>query len=142
MHSHELHTCLIYPRSRNNTSSPTETPSWDFPGRPVTKALHFQCKGAEFDPWPGNKDPGYHVVQPKKKKKKKPPPAPFPPTSPESAATLTSNSLDQSCLLLNFMCSHVRNSAYTWVCFSGPTLFERLAETVTCTGGLFPLTAE
>lgn len=48
---------------------------------------------------------------------KKNPPALFPPASPEGAATLTFNTLDPSCLLLNFTCSHVWNSTYTWVCF-------------------------
>ena len=27
---------------------------WDFPGGPVVKALHFQCRGHRFDPWSGN----------------------------------------------------------------------------------------
>ena len=24
---------------------------WDFPGDPVVKTLHFQCRGRAFDPW-------------------------------------------------------------------------------------------
>lgn len=28
--------------------------SKDFPGRPVVKTPHFQCKGHKFDPWLGN----------------------------------------------------------------------------------------
>ena len=40
----------------------------DFPGGPVVKTPHFQCRGQVFDPWLGNKDPIYHVVQLKKKK--------------------------------------------------------------------------
>ena len=26
----------------------------DFPGGPVVKTLHFQCRGHGFDPWSGN----------------------------------------------------------------------------------------
>ena len=26
----------------------------DFPGDPMVKTLHFQCKGHRFDPWSGN----------------------------------------------------------------------------------------
>ena len=26
----------------------------DFPGAPVAKTLHSQCKGSGFDPWSGN----------------------------------------------------------------------------------------
>ena len=26
-------------------------PSRDFPGSPVVKTLHFQCRGCRFDPW-------------------------------------------------------------------------------------------
>ena len=38
---------------------PRETPfligcSWDFPGGPVVKTSHFQCRGCGFDPWSGN----------------------------------------------------------------------------------------
>ena len=27
---------------------------WDFPGGPVVKALHSQCRGPRFSPWTGN----------------------------------------------------------------------------------------
>ena len=27
---------------------------WDFPGGPVAKTLHSQCRGPRFDPWSGN----------------------------------------------------------------------------------------
>ena len=27
---------------------------WGFPGGPVVKTLHFQCRGCRFDPWLGN----------------------------------------------------------------------------------------
>ena len=26
----------------------------DFPGGPVIKTLHFQCRGGRFNPWSGN----------------------------------------------------------------------------------------
>ena len=26
----------------------------DFPGGPVVKTLHSQCRGPRFDPWPGS----------------------------------------------------------------------------------------
>ena len=29
-------------------------PTWIFPGGPVAKTLHSQCKGPGFDPWLGN----------------------------------------------------------------------------------------
>ena len=32
-------------------------PLWDFPGGPVTKTLHSQCKGPRFDPWSRNSIP-------------------------------------------------------------------------------------
>ena len=28
--------------------------SWDFPGGPVVKTPHSQCRGPGFDPWSGN----------------------------------------------------------------------------------------
>ena len=28
--------------------------SWDFPGGPVVKIMHFQCRGHRFNPWSGN----------------------------------------------------------------------------------------
>ena len=31
-----------------------EKENGDIPGGPVVKALRFQCRGCEFDPWPGN----------------------------------------------------------------------------------------
>ena len=43
-----------------------------FPGGPVVKTLHFQCRGHEFDPWLGNWDPTCRAAQPKKTKKTKP----------------------------------------------------------------------
>ena len=27
---------------------------WDFPGGPVAKTPHSQCRGPGFNPWPGN----------------------------------------------------------------------------------------
>ena len=27
---------------------------WDFPGDPVAKTLHSQCRGLRFNPWLGN----------------------------------------------------------------------------------------
>ena len=27
---------------------------WDFPGGPVAKTLHSQCRGPGFNPWSGN----------------------------------------------------------------------------------------
>ena len=27
---------------------------WDFPGGPVAKTNHSQCRGPGFDPWSGN----------------------------------------------------------------------------------------
>ena len=27
---------------------------WDFPGGPVVKTLHFECRGHRFDPWAEN----------------------------------------------------------------------------------------
>ena len=35
--------------------------SWDFPGSSVVKTPFFQCRGFEFEPWLGNKDPICHV---------------------------------------------------------------------------------
>ena len=29
----------------------------DFPGGPVAKTMHFQCRGHGFDPWLGSEDP-------------------------------------------------------------------------------------
>ena len=29
----------------------------DFPGGPLVKTLHFQCRRGSFDPWSGNEDP-------------------------------------------------------------------------------------
>ena len=40
----------------------------DFPGIPVVKILHFQCRGPGFNPWLGTKI--LHTATPKKKKKK------------------------------------------------------------------------
>ena len=42
-----------------------------FPGGTVVKTPHFHCRGHGFDPWLGNYDPAYHVVQAKKKIKNK-----------------------------------------------------------------------
>ena len=28
--------------------------AWDFPGGPVVKTPHSQCRGLGFDPWSGN----------------------------------------------------------------------------------------
>ena len=28
--------------------------SWDFPGGPVVKTTHSQCRGPRLDPWSGN----------------------------------------------------------------------------------------
>ena len=35
----------------------------DFPGGPMVKAL--QCRGRQFNPWPGNYDPTSHATEPK-----------------------------------------------------------------------------
>ena len=44
----------------------------EFPGSPVVKTLHFQCRGHRFDPWSGNNDPTCHqagsATPPPKKK--------------------------------------------------------------------------
>ena len=29
--------------------------TWDFPGGPMAKTPHSQCRGPGFDPWSGNK---------------------------------------------------------------------------------------
>ena len=29
-------------------------PSWDFPGGPMVKTPHFQCRRFGFDPWSGS----------------------------------------------------------------------------------------
>ena len=31
--------------------------TWDFPGDPVAKTLHSQCRGPKFGPWSGNSIP-------------------------------------------------------------------------------------
>ena len=55
---------------------------WDFPGGPVVKTSHFQCKEHKFDPWLGNWGPTCHRAWPNiflnyiKKKKIKHPHAP------------------------------------------------------------------
>ena len=40
----------------------------DFPGGPLVKTLHFQCKDLGFDPWLGNGDPTCCTIRPKEKK--------------------------------------------------------------------------
>ena len=32
--------------------------SWEFPGNPVVRTLHFYCRGPRFNPWWGIQDPG------------------------------------------------------------------------------------
>jgi len=39
---------------RNNLGELLRNKSRDFPGGPVSKTLHFHCKGHGFDPWSGN----------------------------------------------------------------------------------------
>ena len=41
----------------------------DFPGRPVVRTLHFQCRDCGFNSWLGNLNPTCLAVKPKKKKK-------------------------------------------------------------------------
>ena len=38
---------------------------WDFPGGPVVKTLHFQCRGHGFGPRSQNEDPTCHMAWPK-----------------------------------------------------------------------------
>ena len=45
------------------------TDSWDFPGDPAVRNLHFHCWGHRFNPWWGNLDPTSIMAQPKKEKK-------------------------------------------------------------------------
>ena len=42
----------------------------DFPGGPVVKTPHCQCRGCRFNPWSGVYDPTCHAAQPKDKKNK------------------------------------------------------------------------
>ena len=42
--------------------------SWDVPGGPVVKTLHFHCRGHRFDPWSGDCDPICCTLWPKTKK--------------------------------------------------------------------------
>ena len=44
--------------------------SGNFPGGPVAKTPHLQCRGCGFDPWSGKQDPTCHTVWQEKKKKK------------------------------------------------------------------------
>ena len=37
----------------------------EFPGSPVVRTSPFYCQGPRFDPWPENKGPTSHAVQPK-----------------------------------------------------------------------------
>ena len=39
---------------------------WESHGSPVVKTPCFHCRGCEFNPWLGNRDPTCHVAQPKK----------------------------------------------------------------------------
>ena len=41
----------------------------DFPGGPVVKTAHFQCRRCRFDPWSGNEDPTYHMAGSENKNK-------------------------------------------------------------------------
>ena len=41
----------------------------NFSGSLMVKALHFQCRGCQFNSWSGNEDLTCHRVWPKKKKK-------------------------------------------------------------------------
>ena len=38
------------------------------PWWPVVKALHFQCRGRQFNPWSGSEDPTCRLIQPERKK--------------------------------------------------------------------------
>ena len=42
----------------------------DFPGGPVVRTLHFQCRGHIFNPWLGDLPISCCVAKKKKKKKK------------------------------------------------------------------------
>ena len=43
-----------YLKGANLKSIIMQCPSWDFPGSPVVKMPHFQCRGPRFNPWSGN----------------------------------------------------------------------------------------
>ena len=53
-------------QKRSNRSHPKS--AGDFPGRPVIKTLHFQCRGHRFDPWVGYWDPTFGAAIRNKKK--------------------------------------------------------------------------
>ena len=38
----------------HSTHMQTFLEHWDFPGDPVVKTPHFQCRGCRFNPWSGN----------------------------------------------------------------------------------------
>ena len=48
---------------------PKQFPFWNFPGGPVGKTLHFNCRGHKFNPWSGNWDPTCCMVAKTKKQK-------------------------------------------------------------------------
>ena len=48
------------------TSPHLKVTNLDFPGGPIVKNLHFQCRGAGPIPGQGNKDPTHPTAQPKK----------------------------------------------------------------------------
>ena len=48
------------------TSPHLKVTNLDFPGGPIVKNLHFQCRGAGPIPGQGNKDPTRPTAQPKK----------------------------------------------------------------------------
>ena len=43
--------------------------SWEIPGSPVVKTLHFHCQRPEFNPWSRTKIPQVDQCNRKKKKK-------------------------------------------------------------------------
>ena len=48
---------IFYLRMTNAELQLSRMLTWEFPGDPVAKTLYSQCRGPEFDPWPGNQIP-------------------------------------------------------------------------------------
>ena len=60
--------CSVLFSSVPNVKS-QERCSQDFPGDPVVKTLHSQCRGQGFDPWPGDQDPICQLIKKKKRER-------------------------------------------------------------------------